>query len=710
MSTQNIPFAPVNGAPITITLGTDDRSIKRRLFERAPRAIHLPLVFLWAEWGPHDDAQVVYGNTIPLTYGDETLNLRGKFANHATAYAQLFLENANPLMIKRLVPRDIGPKASLRIYADVLEEEFDEIERELDGSFKKDINNDYVLTGNKVNGVRVKFTTEVIPVDSVTKVSEFRKGTIRTGTMTSATGQTSRMFPILDVEAPHLGSKGNNYGFRIWAPTDLDNNPVKRNLIEKDKVYPFRTMLVSRLNDQTTSKIVETIYGEKYDDFCFKPDLVDTDYAKERYINYVMINNYQDLNPREGEPLRFGPFGNMAVYQENLEYILKLILENEKDQLYVGNELGGLSTDPDSEDHYLVNFLGLQQPSGIPYQTARFDTGSDGVRFTENTDLYLAGASDGTMTEDEFADLVEAELDNFADPNHPYQDIIMYPCSFFWDSGFPLRTKYKMGKFISQRKNTNVIISTYISGERPLTTSEESARHISIVERVRSFAESDYFATPTFRAAVVSRSGKPLSSTYRNRLPCSFELANMVSRLAAGTSFKQTYLFDRVPYNVFEKLGDVSSPWAPAVIRNRDWAAGMMWPERLTTRQIYFPASRTVYKEDTSVLTSVITSMIIAECQTVGILCQKQFSGGLYTKPQLKVRVEDYCRDNLAMRFGELVRIEPECFFTDADNARGYSWSLVIRVWAPMMRTVEILHIEAYDLDDIAPDSPAFIS
>nr|DAS79464.1 MAG TPA: Structural Protein [Caudoviricetes sp.]DAX30942.1 MAG TPA: Structural Protein [Caudoviricetes sp.] len=705
-------FSPVNGAPMTIALGTDDKSIKQRLYERAPRSIHLPLVYAWAEWGPLD-AQVVYGNTIPLTYGDETLNLRGKFANHATNYLSLFISNANPILFKRLVPKDIGPEASIRLYADVLETELDEIEREVDGSFKRDNTGQFVLTGNRIQGVKLKFVTEVIPRDPndpTGRTLEFFKGRVKNGTITDGAGNTSKMYPLFDVKAPHLGSRGNNFGFRIWAPTEKDTVPVKSNILDVDKSYPFRMTLIRRVNEQTSSKVVDNNYGEKFDDFCLKPDLVDTDYNKDRDIIKIFVKNFQDLNPPAGNPLRYGPIGEMQVYRDNVERILRMILEHEKDQTYPYNDLQGKSNATDSEDFYRVNLFGLQQPVGIPYQTARFDNDPDAIRFTENTDIFMEGASDGTLTDREFADQVEAELDEWNDPNSEYQDILMYPCSYFWDSGFPLSTKYKMGKFISQRKNTNVSIATYINGEKPLTTSEESSRHIAIVERVRGFAESDYFATPTMRASVVSRSGEPLSSSWRGRLPCNYELANMVSKLAAGTSFRRQYLFDRVPYNRFELLGNISSLWAPPSIRNKDWAMGMMWPERLDYREVYFAAAKTVYKDDTSVLNNVITAMAIAELQTIGILCQKQFSGGLFTKPQLKVRVEDYCRDNMAKRFGDLYMIEPECFFTDADDHRGYSWTLRIKIYAPMMRTVETLWVEAYDRDDLPADSPAFIS
>nr|DAK22720.1 MAG TPA: Structural Protein [Caudoviricetes sp.] len=703
-------FVPVNGAPTVIALGTDDKSLKQRRYERAPRAIHLPLVYDFAEWGDHEDIHHVYGNTIGLTYGDKTLDMKTKYTTHATPYLQLFLTNANPIMFKRLVPKDIGPKASMRISMDVLEEELDEYVREVDGSFKRDTNGDLVTTGNKIKGYLVKFTKQIIPIDPSTHESTFGKATITTGTQTNARGENSKVYPILDLEAPHLGEKGNNFGIRLWAPTTLDSYPIKTNIFEKDKVYPFRASLISRLDAESSAKVVNNIFGEKLDDFCLKPGLVDKDYAKERYINDILVDNYQDLNPSQGNPLRYGPFGRLRLYDENVERVAKLILEEEARQAYTNNDLFAKSVTGDSEDFYLVNLFGLQQKNGIPYQCARFVSGSDAVRFTENTNHWLDGASDGTMTNEEFARLVAQEMDRWGDPDDEYQDFIQYPCSYFWDSGFPLETKYKIAKFIAHRKNTNVSLATYIDGERPLTTSEEFSRHIAIIENVRIFADSDYFATPTFRASVVSRSGKPLQSTYKKRLPCNFELANMISRMAAGTSFKSTYLFDRVPYNKFELLGSVESLWAPTTIRNRDWAMGMMWPERLSQNEVYFPAGRSVYKDDTSVLTSVFAGLVVAECQTVGMYCQKQFSGIIATKPQLKARVEDYCRENLKQRFAEMVRIEPTCYFTDADNSRGYSWTLRIAVWLPMMRTVETLYVEVHDLDYIEADSPAFVS
>ena len=165
-------FVPVNGAPTVIALGTDDKSLKQRRYERAPRAIHLPLVYDFAEWGDHEDIHHVYGNTIGLTYGDKTLDMKTKYTTHATPYLQLFLTNANPIMFKRLVPKDIGPKASMRISMDVLEEELDEYVREVDGSFKRDTNGDLVTTGNKIKGYLVKFTKQIIPIDPATNEFE----------------------------------------------------------------------------------------------------------------------------------------------------------------------------------------------------------------------------------------------------------------------------------------------------------------------------------------------------------------------------------------------------------------------------------------------------------------------------------------------------------------------------------------------------------
>ena len=58
--------------------------------------------------------------------------------------------------------------------------------------------------------------------------------------------------------------------------------------------------------------------------------------------------------------------------------------------------------------------------------------------------------------------------------------------------------------------------------------------------------------------------------------------------------------------------------------------------------------------------------------------------------------------DNTIGRFDGRFTIEPETYFTAADIARGYSWSLRIKIYAPNLKTVATLSLEAHRIEELA--------
>lgn len=698
-------FTPVNGAPMTLALGTDDRSIRQRVFERAPRAIHLPWQPLWTQWGP-EKTTLVYGNSRELIYGGETFNINSKWANHATLFANLFASNANPMMIKRIRPDDAGPNANFRVSIDLLETRVDEISRNDDGSFKRNTGTGrYVTTGQRIRANVIKFVVE--PVFDGSSVSAVGKGRQSTGDQNDS-GVVSKRYPLFDFEVPHFGSFGNNFGVKMWAPTTTDAYTLNQDILTEDGAYPFRLQMVQKSTKTKTPSVIPTQNGERFLDFVLKPGLVDKTVGRKRYLGDIVLDEYQNMTPSPGFPIEHGPFGRVHIYQANVDEVLGKILALEAASEYPQNDLHGKTA---AEDKYRVNLLGALNADGTPYQTVRFANATTGtVRFTEQTVMYADGGTDGTMNNATFSAKVAQELAGFNDASNEYQDILGYPCSFFWDSGYDMECKYAMFNFIAMRKNTCVVVSTHIDGEDALSGSDESARVMTLMNRARAYTDSDYFGTPAFRYCVVSRSGKLLNSSYVGRVGLSYELANMVSLLANSNRFRSAHLFDRTPNNIVTMLSDLNAPWMPARTRNVDWANGMLWAERLTQDQYYIPAARTGYKNDTSVLTSFLTAMAIAECQTVGEMAQKQFSGGNYTQGELKQFVEEYVTNELKGKFAERFTIIPEVSFSKSDIANGYSWTLTIRIYAGNMRTVQTLIIESYRADDLEADNSGFIA
>jgi hypothetical protein len=309
------------------------------------------------------------------------------------------------------------------------------------------------------------------------------------------------------------------------------------------------------------------------------------------------------------------------------------------------------------------------------------------------------------MTLSALNDLVAERVKEYANPLSVLQDTAKYPESIIWDSGFSLTTKYALASFISLRKDTAVVVATFDAGGPSLTASEDSSLAVALRTRFQMYPESDYFGTPVMRAMIVGRDGKMLNSQYNGRLPLTHELAVKSARyMGAGNGkWKPGFNFDHAPDSLVEMFHDVSATFTPATVRNKDWAAGLNWVQSYGRRSLFFPALKTVYDNDTSVLNSFFTMMACVELQKVGERAWRRFSGvSSLTNLQLKERVEEFVKDNTVGRFDDRFVIVPEVYFTDADLQRGYSWGLRIKIYAPNMKTVMTLSVQAYRLDDLA--------
>ena len=699
----NMAYAidPVNAAPKTIFLGTDDKSERALVATTAPRPTHLPLVFLWSEWGP-TEPQVINGNTAKIMYGEQTFNLRSKWANHATLYANLFMSHANTMVVKRLLPANIGPKATIRLSIDVLETEMDVFKREIDGSYSVDAAGAFIPTGDKVSGFQVKWVKEAIQPDP-TGVSGVGTGTIGVGDQTDPVSGDSKRYPIIDLEVPHFGSLGNRYGLSMYAPTSRSANPINSKFMGTDGVYPFRISMFRKTSETTTAKLIETQSAAQFVEFSFKEGVINTMDDAEAYIGDVLLDSYRNMTP--SDPLAaptYGPFERMHVYQDNIEEMLTKFFTAEAAATYADNNLFGLEVEANK---HLFNFMSGVNSENVPYDTFRLadSLGTDGIRLTENTVMFASGATDGTVNDADFATLVGSEMEEIGDPNSMWNNTVELPMSFFYDSGFPLDIKRKCGHFISNLKNTVLVMSTHVAGEGALGADSENSRAISIRTALEAHPESIYFGTNACRAVIVGRHGKLINSAWKDYVGCNYELADKISAFAGASNgiWKASKLFDRTPTNYLTKMRDLNVTWTPVDVRNRDWAAGLMWPENIERRTPYFPATQTIYDDDTSTLNSLLMVMAVAECQTVGDRARMEYNGGNYSKADLKDRVETYIKENVKSRFCELFRIIPEVSFTAADEARGYSWTLTIKIYGNNMKTVQTLIIEAHRADEL---------
>lgn len=688
----------VNAAPMTIFRGTDDKSTRALVAEPEVLPTHLPKVYLYTKKGP-TTPQLVVGASRTKMYGEASFDLRSPYATHATVLSNTVNSQGNAQMIQRVKPADAGPNASIRLWLDVLTTQIDTYERGADGQFTLDADGLKIPTGTKIAGHKAKWVTEMVGLD-VNGDDTFGVAAQKPGDQVDPiTSAQSVRYPIMDLRAPYFGADGNNYGVRIWAPTTKSSSPVDQRVIANEKVYPFRMACVYREDLLSTPKVVETLSAEQWKDVCWKPEVIDRNTDSKISIQEVFIQAYQDFDSTVNPPT-YGPFGELHVYQENIESILAAVYATEVPYFGEDSDFTG-----DADEHYRLNLISGVNSNGVPYESLEMiNSGGNAVRLSEASTIYAKGGSDGTMNEAEFALLVEDLVKEYADENSVLMDSARYPESIIYDSGFPLATKYALCSFIAVRKDTFVVLSTHDVLGMSLTASQDSSMAIALKTRLQMYPESEYYGTPVMRGMVIGRSGRLLQSQYSKRLPLTIEIARKASSYmgASNGRWKPGFAFDAAPASQVSMFTDINVTYTPAAVRNKDWDAGLNWVQSFGRRSFFFPALKTVYDNDTSVLNSFFTAMAVVELQKVGERAWRQFTGSAnLTNAQLVERVKQFIVDNTIGRFDDRFVIEPDVYFTEADIARGYSWTIKIKIYAPNMKTVSTLSIEARRISDL---------
>lgn len=690
----------INAAPMTRFLGVKDNSTRAPVIEPEVLPTHIAKVYGYAQWGP-TEAQLVVGDSRTNIYGDASFDMRKKWATHTTELSNTLNRKGNSQMFQRIVPADAGPKATLRLWADLLLTTIPLYERDDDGFYVLDEDGfRQEIEDESVSGYRVRFTVEEVSLTS--GVSTFGAASSKAGTMADTDlNTTSMMYPLMDFEVAHYGSRGNDIGLRLWSTNARSSSPLDTRIVTEVGAYPINMAVIERPNDKTSPKIVETLSAEQSVLACLKPGALDLKVDQLLHVRDTFLKAHQEFTP--GLPKRFGLFGRVHVYDNFIGTVLGLVY---------GKELTAAQTQSDfsssvsaAEDKYRFNLFGGTTTGGVPYKAYDIEPASGGaVRLNDITNLWARGGGDGTMSNAALSVAVAAAVADYNNPNNPVQDTATNVESIMYDTGFSVPCKNAMANFIAYRHDTFVVLCTHVVGEAKLTASQESSLAQSLKTRLQMFPESDYFGTPCMRGMIVGRSGTRLNSQFDGELPLVLEIAEKAADyMGAGDGkWKPGFSFDGAPLHIVSGFRDINVEWTPATQRNKDWANGLVWAEKFSRSQCYFPALKTVYDNDTSVLNSFFTAMACVELQKVGDRCRRYHSGksGL-TNAQFIASVNKFIRDNTTGRFDDRFVIIPRAFFSEADEQRGFSWTLPIDLYAANMKTVMSLSIQAQRIEDL---------
>lgn len=679
----------VNAAPMVNLTGLQDSSETAPVIAPEQLPSHLPFFYLYAAQGPLSE-QLVDGAAAAQMYGSRTFDLRDKFATHATVAANAALANANSCIFRRLQPADAPKPAAIRLSLDVLGPiQVPTYARNSDGSFQLDgVTGLPVTTGQTVQGYKVKFVVDPIGAD-VDGNDLFGQGTQIAGDQTDTTTSTqSKKYPIWDAEVSSFGSAGNNNAIRFYAPTTISPVPLDTRILADELVYPYRIQFATRPDANTSSTVTPTLAGSQYMDVCFVPGVIDKNTDQQLYVGANVPSAWQDLNNPNLTPNVYGPFGKFFSYDSEIATLVE--------QFYTA-EVAATPTFTDftgaAGEQNLFNFVGGTTSTGVPYSSYVFNTtDANAVKLTPNTNLYALNGGDGTMNEALFDTLVGAQIAaDYSDPNSVKMDTAANPESSFYDTGFSLATKKALSAFIANRKDTFLVLATHTVNGPALTADQESSVALSLKTQVSLYAESEVYGTPVVRAMIVGRSGTFIGSQYTKRLPLTIEiLIKSAQYMGAGNGvWKSTKNFDHAPGSVVQYFSDINVTFTPVSQRQKDWATGLVWVQSYSRRAYFFPALKTVYNDDTSVLNSYFTAMICCELEKIGERSWREYSGeSSLTDLQLADGVDTFISDAVKGRFDGRVVIEPVTTVTGYDQQRGYTWTTVINLYANNMKTV----------------------
>ena len=709
----------LNAAPMVIDQGT--RDLSTRVVPASPLEIpqHLPKIYIFAEKGPVGPNYMdLEQASLTQVYGDETFNVNGPYYTHQTALLQAVASAGNNCVVHRLDGSDPSDYARVVLYLDMVETRVPVYEKAPDGSIMMGVEGEPVLKygsdGEPVStwGHKVAWVARTYNLGDDDYYEGPGKATSHQGTIFDpVTEEQSYRYPIFEFYAATPGVGGNKIAIKLQAAQESDQAGFPSHILNDGKMFPFYFGMTKVVNTTTgKTNAVLNSFGAQQSRFVAKPLGVDPASGAIIDLAKVIKDQYVELPASMSTDL-----GGVYIYENNLKHVLTSLYQYEKN---VEDPFRDSAINNTEENIYAINFLSFTNSNGSPYVTVQVVDTESSVRLTKNTNVFLTGGWEGAMNEAVLDNRVIEDMDNYNNPLHEYNDLVLHPESIIYDSGFSLEAKKQLAKFIARRKDTFVVLGTYshppVNVPPPQEALEEVAGGQTLADQysvgvalktmMELYPESATFGTPVMRAMIVGGSGEIINSLYTKRVPLTYEVAYKAARYmgAKNGAWKNGFSFDRAPGSVVTQLKNIDVTWVPASTRNTMWSVGVNFVLNYKIRTQFFPALQTVYENDTSVLNSFFTAVAISYLNKIQHAAWREFSGSIsLTNAQLEEAVNTFVSNQVKDKFDGKFVVIPNATVTELDAVRGYSWSLPVQIYANTLRTVMTAHVEALRRSDL---------
>lgn len=667
--------------PRTVFRGIKDESAVNLVMPGESLPIRVPLFFTLAAWGETDKARYVDGDGQELLYGKELTNPRSKFFTHQSQFIRAHFAAGGKALLQRIVPAD-AKRATARLSLDMVADELPVFERNVDGTFKLDVNGAKIpVVGETVEGFRLQWKLVEIPA------GQFGTGVAGEGGLISGKdGSISTMTPVLDLNGRHIGEKGKNLGFRLSAPTVNTTDPADADLSETLGTFLYRVQMIERTNAKSTARLISNLDGGNFVDFSLKKGAVDLSTDIEYYGGKNIIRSYEtsDMSQFTG----FGNFEKLNIYDDGVAAILE--------QLKTAEEA---HTGEDIADAQMINILTGVDVHGVPYNTFVVEgPQAGGLLFSETSNYFLQGGTDGTIGVAEYNVLVDNILGGLGDAAFPYADIARMPYDSVWDSGFPVDTKLKFANFHGIRPDVYIHACTQDVLKPLNSAAADSSIGVTLRSHFRASQESAEFGTKACRYAVVMSAGRLINDNYDGLVPFLEWLlikgAEYMS--AADGSMNSDFAFGRGEQNIVTRYRDHNAGTKLVGARKNDWDNGLNYAEWFDMSRLFYAGVQSIYETHTSILHGYLNTQVACNLTRIGHIVWREMSGdSQLTDEEFLDAVTAKVTERTTGKYDGRVTITPNAYYNALDEALGFSWHLDIGMAGDNIRTVQNLAVIA---------------
>lgn len=697
-----------SAAPMVNELGTRDLSGRTVTQPVLQFPQHLPKFYIFGETGPMGPQYVdLARTTLTELYGDKTFDVKSKYFTHQTPYVQAAARAGNNCVVHRLPGRNAKDKANVGFYLDILPTIVTLYAKNADGSLQyDDQNNPKPLLDNNdqpvtMTGYKVCYVLDHVSVP----LGEYQPGLLTQRAGIQVDGQTqSTQYPLFEMSAAYAGEFAKSLGSRMYAALKTDIVPFPDNFLADAKMYPYYFQLM-KLSPSVAGKIDPVLngFGAQYSRFVLQEE--GRDPGSDAVVDLTTVLQDQYIDPASGAKTGLG---NVKMYADNIALVSKMLYEAE---MVVVDQHRDSEINNAEQNYFALNILGFTSSNGSPYQAIKVVDVVSSIRMTKNSAHFMDGASDGEIDEDLLDQLFIDDMENYQNTLTEYHDLVKHPESIIYDSGFGLAAKRAAAKFISKRKDTFIVLSTFAHNAPAGTLADQTSVGIALKTMVELYSESAYFGTKTMRGLVMGGSGDLTNSLYKKRVSTAYEVLCMAADYmgAANGAWKNGKCFDKAPNNILKYLKNLDVVWVPASVRKVLWGVGVNFALRYSTAggpgnggQNFFPALQTVYDDDTSVLNNFFNAVGVCYLNKVAHAAWREFSGDIeFSAAQLEERVNTFVSEQVKDKFDGKLVVVPAATVTSFDANRGYSWTLPIKLYGRTARTVLSTYVEAHRLDEL---------